>query len=468
MQSIIFLALAAVVVVLAALLFHLARNGQRTHTEAAALRERVNEKDLEIAVLHERLANRNDETEKLNLRLRELQEERTSLGQELSRLQKESAALHGKAEAEEEARSLLKAQFAEAAVDALQANGKTFLDLAEGKLKELQKESSGELKTRKAEIDGLIQPMAETLKTLDESVRSLRQSEAGLLAETRQLASALKETKKRGNWGELQLKRIAELSGMEERCDFTLQTYVTREDAITEEKRRLYPDMTVNLPNHRVIVVDSKVSMVAYAEGASSSDPAVQQQKLVEHAKAVRQRVDELAGKEYQSHLDGAADFVVCFLPLEAYFSAAVAADADLLEYAARKSVILASPTTLLTILRAVALGWREAKVAQEAKQIFQLATELYERFRKSTEFVEGVGDGLKASIREYNRFVGSVEARVFPQARKLQRISGVEKELAELEPVEVMPRDLAASDWVQGQAALPSAIQAQDVSEGG
>ncbi|MFP5267445.1 MAG: DNA recombination protein RmuC [Acidobacteriota bacterium] len=467
MQSIVVLAFAAVLLLLAALLFHFARGERRAQAEAALLRERAAEKDRELAVLSERLANRDAESRELALRRQELEEERARLQQDLSRLQQDHAALRSRAQAEEEAKRLLKAQFAEAAVDALQSNGKTFLDLAESRLKELQKESSGELKTRKAEMDGLIQPMAEKLKTLDESVRSLRQSEAGLLAETRQLAAALKETKKRGNWGELQLKRIAELSGMEERCDFTLQAYVTREDAVTEEKRRLYPDMIVHLPNHRVIVVDSKVSMVAYAEAASSSDPAVQQQKLAEHARAVRQRVDELAGKEYQSHMEGAADFVVCFLPLEAYFSAAVAADADLLEYAARKSVILASPTTLLTILRAVALGWREAKVAQEAKQIFQLATELYERFRRSTEFVEGVGKGLKASIKEYNGFVGSVETRVFPQARKLQRISGAEKELADLEPVEVMPRDLAAGDWLEGQAALPASAPDPDSGAG-
>ena len=467
MQSIIVLAFAAVLLVLAALLFHFARRERQAQAEAALLRERTVEKDRELAVLSERLANRDAESRELDLLRRKLEEERTRLQQELSRLQQDHAALNSRLQAEEDSKNLLKAQFAEAAVDALQNNGKTFLELAESKLKELQKESSGELKTRKAEMDGLIQPMAETLKTLDESVRSLRQSEAGLLAETRQLAAALKETKKRGNWGELQLKRIAELSGMEERCDFTLQAYVTREDSVTEEKRRLYPDMIVHLPNHRVIVVDSKVSMVAYAEAASSSDPAVQQQKLLEHARAVRQRVDELAGKEYQSHMKGAADFVVCFLPLEAYFSAAIAADPDLLEYAARKSVILASPTTLLTILRAVALGWREAKVAQEAMQIFQLATELYERFRKSTEYVEGVGNGLKASIKEYNSFVASVEARVFPQARKLQCLSGVEKELADLEPVEVTPRDLTAGDWLQGQAALPTSAPAPGSSAG-
>jgi DNA recombination protein RmuC len=467
MQSIIVLAFAAVLLVLAALLFHFARRERQAQAEAALLRERTVEKDRELAVLSERLANRDAESRELDLLRRKLEEERTRLQQELSRLQQDHAALNSRLQAEEDSKNLLKAQFAEAAVDALQNNGKTFLELAESKLKELQKESSGELKTRKAEMDGLIQPMAETLKTLDESVRSLRQSEAGLLAETRQLAAALKETKKRGNWGELQLKRIAELSGMEERCDFTLQAYVTREDSVTEEKRRLYPDMIVHLPNHRVIVVDSKVSMVAYAEAASSSDPAVQQQKLLEHARAVRQRVDELAGKEYQSHMKGAADFVVCFLPLEAYFSAAIAADPDLLEYAARKSVILASPTTLLTILRAVALGWREAKVAQEAMQIFQLATELYERFRKSTEYVEGVGNGLKASIKEYNSFVASVEARVFPQARKLQRLSGVEKELADLEPVEVTPRDLTAGDWLEGQAALPTSAPAPGSSAG-
>jgi DNA recombination protein RmuC len=450
-----------VVVVLVVLVVRLARKERPADPDAPILRQNVIDKDRELAVLRERLLHREGDLEQASLRVQALSDEREQLSTELSRSKQEFAGLAGKSLSEEEAKKMLKAQFAEAAVEALQNSGKTFLDLAEGKLKELQKESSGELNTRKAEIDGLISPMAETLKTLDESVRSLRQSEAGLLVETRQLASALKETKKRGNWGELQLKRIAELSGMEERCDFTLQTSV-----ITDENRRLYPDMTVNLPNNRVIVVDSKVSMVAYGESANATDPAVQQQKLAEHAKAVRQRVDELAGKEYQSHVAGSADFVICFLPLEAYFSAAIAADADLLEYAARKSVILASPTTFLTILRAVALGWKEAKIAQEAKQIFSLATDLYERFRRSTEYVEGVGNGLNSAIKQYNAFVGSVESRVFPQARKLQRISGIEKELLELEPVEISPRDLVANDWLFHHEVLPALAAEQENSD--
>jgi len=461
MQSIVLLALAAVIVVLVVLVVRLARRDAPSDADAETLRQNLFDKDRELAVLNERLLNRERDLEQASQRIQVLGGERTQLSDELNQSKREFAALASKSLSEEEAKKMLKAQFAEAAVEALQTSGKTFLDLAEGKLKQLQNKSSGELDTKKAEIDGLINPMAETLRTLDESVRSLRQSEVGLLNETRQLASALKETKKRGNWGELQLKRIAELSGMEERCDFMLQTSV-----ITDENRRLYPDMTVNLPNNRVIVVDSKVSMVAYGESANATDPVIQQQKLAEHAKAVRQRVDELAGKEYQSHVAGSADFVICFLPLEAYFSAAIAADADLLEYAARKSVILASPTTFLTILRAVALGWKEAKIAQEAKQIFNLATDLYERFRKSTEYVEGVGSGLNSAIKQYNAFIGSVEARVFPQARKLQRMSGVEKELVELEPIEMSPRGLVSDDWLLSHEVLPALAAGEEKPE--
>jgi DNA recombination protein RmuC len=199
--------------------------------------------------------------------------------------------------------------------------------------------------------------------------------------------------------------------------------------------------------------------MEAYKESANSTDPLLQQRKLVEHGRAVRARVDELAGKEYQRHITGAADFVVCFIPSEAWFSAAVAVDADLLEYAAKKSVILASPTTLLTILRAVALGWKEARIAAEAKQIFSIATELYERFRKSTEYVEGIGNGLKSAINQYNSYIGSVEARVFPQARKLQRMSGAANELGDFEPIELNPRSLVSSDWAPHVEVLPSLL---------
>ncbi|HEY5328416.1 MAG TPA: DNA recombination protein RmuC [Acidobacteriaceae bacterium] len=456
MQTIVLLVLAVLV---AFLVFLLVRKPEVGSAEAlAALNEALGQKNSEIAVFHERLAGEARSLEDSNRQIREISGERESLRDALGKSRQELAEILGRIAAEQEAKVVFKAEFAHAAAEVLRSNGETFLNLAESKLRRIQSDSTGELNTKKAEIEGLITPMAASLSNLTESVRSLRQSEEGLLAETRQLATALKETKKRGNWGELQLKRIAELSGMQERCDFSLQNAVT-----TDENRRLFPDMIVRLPNNRVIVVDSKASMTAYGESANSTDPGIQQQKLIEHAKAVRKRIDELADKEYRSHVEGSADFVVCFIPGEAFFSGAVAADGDLLEYAASRSVVLASPTTLLAILRAVALGWKEAKLANEAKEICRLASDLYERFRKSAEHVERVGSGLSGAINSYNAFIGSVESRVFPQARKLQKLAEIEKDVPELKTIELSTRPIVSPDWLVNVEVLSTLVAGSD-----
>jgi DNA recombination protein RmuC len=444
--------LATVATIFAVLLFLSIRKSSAQSSEISNLLSACSQKDQEIALSVERLANVTANAQ-LSLRQNEaLSSERDTLRADLDQVRENLALLQGRTEAEENAKSLLKAEFASAAVEALRANSNTFLNLAESRMKEIQQATSGDLKTRKAEIDGLVAPMAKSLKDLDESVRSLRQSEAGLLLETKQLSSALKESKVRGNWGELQLQRIAELSGMQERCDFELQKSI-----LTTEDRRLYPDMVVNLPNHRVIVVDSKASMEAYGESTRTTDPIVQQQKLLEHARAVRKRVDELASKEYRKHVEGSADFVVCFVPGENFFSAALAQDEGLLEYAAAKSVILASPTTLLTILRAVSLGWKEAKLAEDAQEICKLASELYERFRTAADHVKGVGGGLTTALNSYNSFISSVETRVFPQARRLQKLTHNDKPLPKIEPIEITAKSLTAIDWESHVAIMPA-----------
>jgi len=409
------------------------------------LSSRLGEKEQQIAIFSERLASKDAE-------LARIRSERDGLRSDLNEAKRGLAEVAGRKAAEDEAQTLLRAEFPKIAADVLKANSEAFLGLAQGRLEKLQSDSSGELDTKKAEIEGIVGPMAESLKNLDERVRSLLQSEEGLLTETRELASALKETKSRGSWGELQLKRIAELSGMQERCDFELQKAVT-----TDENRLLYPDMLVNLPNGRVIVVDSKAVMDAYRESTLTTDPAIRQQKLLDHAKAVRTRVDALASKEYRSHVEGSADFVVCFVPGEAFFSAALAADEGLLEHAARKSVVLASPTTLLSILRAVALGWKEAKLAEDAKEICSLASELYERFRTSAEHVKSLGAGLENALGSYNSFIGSVESRVFPQARRLQKLTHMEKSLPMGKPIEIAARKLAAMDWASEPEVIHS-----------
>lgn len=402
----------------------------------------------ELSVLEERLAGRDRQLEDRNRAIAELEGNETELRESLSNALAANSVLEerlaNQAAALDEVKTAMRAEFEKTAKDVLKGSGETFLDLATEKLRGQSAKATGELETKKAEIDGLIGPMKTALTSLDENVRSLKQSENSLLVETRELATALKDSKRRGNWGELQLRRIAELAGMQERCDFTLQ-----EGVVTNENRRLYPDMTVRLPNNRVVVVDSKASMIAYGEAANSTDPEIQKQKLLEHAKAVRKRVDELAQKEYRSHVEGSADFVICFIPGEGFFSAAVATDPELLEYAAERNVILASPTTLLTLLRAVALGWREVKLADDAKHICALGLELYERLRTSTGYIVEIGQGLESTVESYDSFIGSMEKRVFPQARRFRALVASDKELPSPKSADMKVRKPVALDWI-------------------
>jgi DNA recombination protein RmuC len=420
----------------------------------------------QLSVFEERLAGRDRQIEDRNQAIAELEAEESKLRQSLAdalaansvleeRLANQMAALR-------DAKTEMKADFAITAKEVLKESGNTFLELAAEKLRGQSAIATGELETKKAEIDGLIGPMKTTLTALDENVRSLKQSENSLLIETRELATALKDSKRRGNWGELQLRRIAELAGMQERCDFTLQ-----EGLITNENRRLYPDMTARLPNNRVVVVDSKASMVAYGEAANSTDPQIQKQKLIDHAKAVRKRVDELVLKEYRAHVDGSADFVVCFIPGEAFFSAAIATDPDLLEYAAERNVILASPTTLLTLLRAVALGWKEAKLADDAKHICTLGLELYDRLRSSINHIAEVGERLESAVGAYDAFIGSMEKRVFPQARRFRTLVASDKELANPKSAEIKVRKPITSDWIPDGFLSISHLAAEDGEQG-
>lgn len=417
---------------------------------------------LQQRVLEERLNGLNQQITDRDVAVKSLEDQKVALQNELRGAIDESLTLRerlaNQEAAFEQTKTAMKDVFAQTASDALTQNGKNFLQLAETELNKHKEAATGELNTKKAEIEGLVNPINTTLTALDEKVRSLTQSEKDLLHETRQLATALKDPKRRGEWGQLQLQRIAELAGMQERCDFILQDSI-----LTDENRRLIPDMTARLPNNRVVVVDSKASMVAYGEAANASDPEIQKQKLIEHAKAVKKRVEELAAKEYQSHVDGSADFVVCFIPGEGFFSAAIAADPDLLEYAAERSVILASPTTLLTLLRAVALGWKEAKLAENAKSICELGLELYDRLRTSATHIEGIGDSLESAVEAYDSFLGSMERRVFPQARRFRSLVASDKELPNAEPVEMKVRRRTAVDWIPERSLVLPDLAAEE-----
>lgn len=258
-----------------------------------------------------------------------------------------------------------------------------------------------------------------------------------LLAQTANLTTALKAPQVRGRWGEVQLKRVVEIAGMIEKVDFEEQATLRTADG------RLRPDMIVRLPNGRTVVVDSKTPLKAYLESLEAATEAERVAKLREHAAQVRTHVAKLAEKSYWRQLESAPEFVVCFLPGETFFSAALEQDPELIEFGAANRVLLATPTTLLALLKAVAYGWNQEKLAQGAQEISQLGHALHERLATMAEHFAKLGDGLAASVRAYNQTVSSLASRVLPAARRFEELGASgPKAIRHPEPVDAQPRD--------------------------
>jgi DNA recombination protein RmuC len=258
-----------------------------------------------------------------------------------------------------------------------------------------------------------------------------------LLTQTASLTAALKAPQVRGRWGEVQLKRVVEIAGMVEQVDFEEQTTLRTGDG------RLRPDMIVRLPNGRTIVVDAKAPLKAYLESLEAAAEGDRIAKLREHAAQVRAHVGKLAEKSYWRQLEATPEFVVCFLPGETFFSAALEQDPELIEFGAANRVILATPTTLIALLKAVAYGWNQEKVAESAQAVSELGRALYERLATMSEHFAKLGDGLTASVRSYNQVVASLESRVLPAARRFDELGASgPKPIRQLEPIETQPRD--------------------------
>jgi DNA recombination protein RmuC len=266
-----------------------------------------------------------------------------------------------------------------------------------------------------------------------------------LRTETTVLARALHNTNARGSWGELQLRRACELAGMLEHCDFVTQETVQGADGA------LRPDLVVKLPADRTIVVDAKAPAAAFLEASACDDPDRQTELLQAHAAHVRKHVDLLSKKSYWEQFAHAPDFVVLFLPNEAFYSAAMQYEPALLEYAVEQRVLIATPVSLIGLLKVVALGWRQERIAESAQEVSDAGRELYERLRRLTEHFERIGMSLSKSVEAYNSAVGSLERSVFPQARRFEALGAAgSKPIQALEPLGLTPRGLAAPDWVE------------------
>jgi DNA recombination protein RmuC len=353
-----------------------------------------------------------------------------------------------------DAETKLKESFESLSAKVLQASAEQFLANARKTLEVILAEAKGDLGKRQEAISGLIRPIAESLKkyeehiqaieqsrqkaygSLEEQVKMLTNTSQQLQQETGRLVTSLRDPKVRGRWGEMALRRTAELAGMTEHCDFEQQVNLQGEEG------RYRPDMVIRLPGGRTVAVDAKAVLDAYLDAVAATDEDKRRRCLERHATQIRSRVKELSSKAYWEKLGTTPEFVVLFLPAESFFSSAVEMDHGLIEDAIADRVVLASPTTLIALLRAIAYGWRQEQIAQNAERISQLGRDLYDRMDKLAEYLAAIGGGLNKAVDSYNKAVGSLEQRVLPAARRFKELGSTgSDEIEELLPVERTPR---------------------------
>lgn len=386
--------------------------------------------------------------------LRKQHELRNSNTQLQTTLELERKSHDDKLKSLQEARQQLSESFAALSSQALKHNSEEFLKLANENLKSFQIKANSDLEHREKAIANLVKPIREALDktekqiqgiekerkqaygTLHAHLESMARTQEALRDQTHQLVSALRRPEVRGQWGELTLKRLVELAGMVEHCDFYEQ------ESIETEEGRQRPDMIVRMPDQREIIVDVKTPLDAYLSAIEASDDATRTQHLQRHARNVRKRVQELSSKNYQSQFKNSPDFVILFIPGEQFLSAALDNDRNLLEDALRKQVILATPTSFVALLRAVAYGWRQEQLAKNAGKIRQVGEDLYQRLSNFSGHLQKIGRSLESSLKSYNSAVGSFDSRVLPGARKFIELGITPgKELDDTQQIETAVR---------------------------
>jgi len=433
----------------------------------------------QLATLSERLLGKEHELKKLQEAFdREAADHglvREQTGLLKADLEGERRAAQERKESFKQAADDLAEKFKALSRDALKDNNQSFLELARATLGKFQEGAKGDLELRTRAIDQLVKPLRESLERVDgkigelektragayselrEQVRALAMSQLQLQAETGNLVKALRAPHVRGRWGEIQLRRVVELAGMLQYCDFVEQETVATEDS------RIRPDLIVRLPGNRTIVVDSKVPFDAFYESISTTDETVRLAKLKEHARLVRAHITALSRKSYWEAVQPTPEFVLLFLPGETFYSAALEHDPKLIEDGVGQSVIIATPTTLIALLKAVSYGWRQEQMAENAQEVSKLGKDLYDRLRKFTNYFAEIGRGLDRALESYNKGVGSLEARVLVTARKFKERGAIAgEEIQILEPIDKAARPLIFDegglfpDLVAGEITTP------------
>jgi len=444
--------------------------GERLLTETG-LRGAAEATARELQGLRVEIAGRDAELAALRDEARTLGEARQALQ---TRLEAQERALAEQRQLLDNAQARLTDVFRSLAAESLQANNQQFIDLARLQFESLQQAARGDLDKRQQSIQQLVEPVRESLDKVQARIAEIEKERVGaygqllaqvealatgqqaLTRETGNLVGALRRPSVRGRWGELQLKRVVELAGMVDHVDFLEQEHVAGEAG------DLRPDLVVKLPGGKSLVIDAKVPLEAYLESLELGDEKARAAKLADHARQIRDHIARLSLKQYWDQFENTPDFVVLFIPGEVFYSAALEQDPSLIEAGFQKKVILATPTTLIALLRTVVYAWRQEALADNARRIADLGKDLYERIQVMSGHFGNMGGGLRRALAAYNDAVGSLESRVLPAARRFRDLNvGTEaKDIETLVPVDTLPRELQAEEL---RPAAPPRLGAPD-----